>query len=107
MRVFEIEATGIITNTKSDCSKRACSEIKLIIEISLYEVMLSIIKPEPAYRWARCIGNQDIMMDKINESEQDYEWASDIGNRDVMVDMVIELEWIETWNNTLPDDKIS
>ncbi len=42
MRVFEIEATGIITDAKDGCSKRACSEIRLIKEISLNEVMLSI-----------------------------------------------------------------
>ena len=42
MRVFEIEASGIITDAKDGCSKRACSEIRLIKEISLNEVMLSI-----------------------------------------------------------------
>ena len=46
MRVFEIEASGIITNAKSDCSKRACSEITLVKELTLDEVMLSITESE-------------------------------------------------------------
>ena len=83
MRVFEIEASGIITDAKEDCSKRACSEIRLVKGITLHEVMLSITKSEPAYWWARGISNQDIMKSRITESE-----------------------WIECWNTWFPDDKI-
>jgi len=107
MRVFEIEASGIITNAKEDCSKRACSEITLVKEISLDEVMLSITKSEPAYWWAYYIGNRDIMISKIKESEWAYMWARDIGNQDIMKSRVTEHYWIDRWNNRFPDDKIN
>ena len=129
MVVFEIEATGIITDTEDDCSKRACSEITLVKEISLSEVVLSITKSESAYKWARCIGNKDIMINKINESQwaywwalnignQDiminkitesawaYGWARDIGNKDIMKSRVTEPKWITVWNIRFPDNKI-
>ena len=93
MRVFEIEASGIITNAKDDCSKRACSEIRLIKEISLDEVMLSITKSEPAYYWAYYIGNRDIMIDRITESKCAYWWARDMGNIDIMIKHITESEW--------------
>jgi hypothetical protein len=83
MRVFEIEATGVITETDEDCSKRACSEIRLVKEISLNEVMLSITKSQIAYIWARWIGNRDIMKSRITEPR-----------------------WIKLWNYMLPNNKI-
>ena len=107
MRVFEIEASGIITNAKEDCSIRACSEITLVKEISLDEVMLSITKSEPAYWWAYYIGNRDIMISKIKESEWAYMWARDIGNQDIMKSRVTEHYWIDRWNNRFPSDKIN
>ncbi|TXG84135.1 MAG: hypothetical protein E6R13_03435, partial [Spirochaetes bacterium] len=97
MRVFEIEASGIITNAKDGCSKRACSEITLVKEISLYEVMLSITKSEPAYKWAEEIGNRDIMINHIKESEWAYEWARWIGNQDFMITKITESEWAFYW----------
>ncbi len=130
MRVFEIEATGIITEAKEDCSKRACSEITLVKEVSLNEVMLSITKSEPAfwwaeeignrdtminyineskwaYKWAMDIGNQDIMINKITESAWAYGWARDIGNKDIMKSRVTEPKWITVWNIRFPDNKIN
>ena len=129
MRVFEIEASGIITDSEESCSKRACSEIRLIKEIPLDEVMLSITKSQTAYWWARGIGNKDIMIDKITESKWAYLWAYHIGNRDIMIDKitdskwayywaidignrdimksrVTESEWIEKWNNIFSNDQI-
>ena len=97
MRVFEIEASGIITNAKEDCSIRACSEITLVKEISLYEVMLSITKSEPAYKWAEEIGNRDIMINHIKESEWAYWWARDIGNQGIMIDRISEPEYAFYW----------
>ncbi len=112
MRVFEIEASGIITDAKDDCSKRACNEIRLVKEITLHEVMLSITKSEWAYRWARNIGNEDIMIDKINESEWAYTWATVIGNQDIMIDKINESEWAYWWasdigNKDIMIDKIT
>jgi hypothetical protein len=106
MRVFEIETDGIITEAKKDCSKRACSEITLVKELSLEEVMLSINKSKPGYAWARWIGNRDIMVDKITESGWAFHWASNIGNRDIMKSRVTEPYWIYWWNITFPSDKI-
>ncbi len=97
MRVFKIEATGIITDAKDDCSKRACSEIRLVKEISLDEVMLSITKSEPAYWWALNIGNRDIMINHITESEWAYKWAIMIGNKGIMIDRITESEWAYRW----------
>ena len=97
MRVFEIEATGIITDAKDGCSKRACSEITLVKEISLYEVMLSITESEYAFYWARDIGNIDIMINKITESKWAYEWARWIGNQDFMITKITESEWAFYW----------
>ena len=97
MRVFEIEASGMITNAKDDCSKRACSEIKLVKEITLHEVMLSITKSEPAYRWARGIGNKDIVIDKITESKWAYRWALNIGNLDIMINHIKDSELAFWW----------
>ena len=97
MRVFEIEASGIITNANNDCSKRACSEIRLVKEISLDEVMLSITKSEPAFWWAEEIGNEDTMINYINESKWAYKWAYCIGNEDIMIDKITESEWALYW----------
>ena len=83
MRVFEIEASGIITEANGNCSKRACSEIRLIKEIPLDEVMLSITKSQTAYYW-----------------------ALDIGNKDIMKSRVTELHWIIRWNYWFPYDQI-
>ncbi len=129
MRVFEIEASGIITDAKDGYSKRACSEIRLVKELTLDEVMLSITKSEIAYEWARCIGNRDIMINHITGSyyaynwafyigNQDiminhitgsyyaYLWAIDIGNQDIMKSRVTEPKWIDRWNERFPSDKI-
>ena len=103
MRVFEIEASGIITGSDDDCSKRACSEIMLIKEISLNEVMLSISKPETAYWWAERIGNRDIMINLINESEWVYWWARYIGNKDIMIDRINESKYAYQWASNIGD----
>ncbi len=97
MRVFYIEATGIITGTEDDCTKRACSQITLVNELSLDEVMLSITKSETAYYWAKGIGNQDIMINRITESKWACEWARNIGNRDIMINHINESEYAYYW----------
>ena len=50
-----------------------------------------------AYKWALDIGNQDIMIDRITESEWAYKWAYYIGNRDIMIDRITESEWAYYW----------
>ena len=129
MRVFEIEATGIITDAEEGCSKRACSEIRLVKELSLDDVAHSITKSEIAYRWAsgignkdtminhitdskwayrwaRWIGNQDTMINCISDSQYAFYWVMDIGNQDIMKPRVTEPYWIEEWNNRFPNDQI-
>ncbi len=106
MRVFEIEASGVITEAKSDCSKRACSEIRLVKEISLDEVMLSITKSEPAFYWAKNIGNRDIMIDRITESEWAYWWASNIGNQDIMINHITESKYACYWAKKIGNQDI-
>ncbi len=107
MRVFEIEASGIITDAKYDCTKRACSEIRLVKEISLDEVMLSITESEPAYKWARDIGNKNIMINHITESEWVFYWAKNIGNRDIMKSRITGPKWVGIWNYWFPNNKIN
>ena len=106
MRVFEIEATDIITEAKDNCSKRACSEIRLVKEISLDEVMLSITKPEPAYYWAKGIGNKDIMIKHISDSEYACYWALNIGNQDIMINKIKESEWAFWWTRNIGNEDI-
>ncbi len=101
MRVFEIEASGIITDAKDDCSKRACNEIRLVKEITLHEVMLSITKSQTAYEWAWDIGNRDIMINHITESEWAYRWAAVIGNQDIMINHIKDSEWAYRWANNI------
>ena len=50
-----------------------------------------------AYNWAYYIGNRDIMISKIVESEWAYYWALHIGNRDIMIDRIVESEWAYGW----------
>lgn len=97
MRVFEIEATGIITDVEEGCSQRACSEIRLVKELSLDEVILSITDSEYAYLWALNIGNIDIMVDRITESNDAYKWTRDIGNEDIMINHITESEDAYWW----------
>jgi hypothetical protein len=104
MRVFEIEAGGIITEAKDDCSKRACSEIILIKELSLEEVMLSITKSETAFKWAWYIGNREIMINKVTESKWAYAWASWIGDVQLMKPRVIVLQWVDEWNKRFKNE---
>ncbi len=55
-----------------------------------------------AYKWARDIGNQDIMIGRITESKYAYGWAKPIDNRDIMKPRVTE----SYWNDRFPGDKI-
>ena len=106
MRVFEIEASGIITDSEESCSKRACSEIKLVKEIPLDEVMLNITKSQTAYYWAEEIGNRDIMINRITESEWAYKWARWIGSRDITISKIKEAEWAYYWATDLGNQDI-
>ncbi len=53
-----------------------------------------------AYLWARDIGNQDIMIDRITESEYAYWWAKKLGNRDIMIARFPELKDILALNRS-------
>jgi phenolic acid decarboxylase len=59
-----------------------------------------------AYRWARYIGNRDVMIDRITESEYAYRWARDIGDREVMIDRVTESQWTFYWARNIGDQNI-
>ena len=37
-----------------------------------------------AYRWARYIGDREVMIDRVIESYWAYRWAEDIGDKEVM-----------------------
>lgn len=82
MRVFEVEATGLITDPEKDCSKHACSELKLVKELSLEEVKASINTSRQAYLWACYIGDREHMKQYITEPEYAYYWAKCIDSND-------------------------
>lgn len=97
MRVFEIEATGTITEPETDCSKRACSELKLIKELSLEEVKNSINKSEPAYYWACFISEQEHMKQYVTEPEWAFYWAKNIGDQEHMKQYITDSYWAYNW----------
>lgn len=97
MKVYEIEADGIITQSENDCSKRACSQIKLIREISLDELKNSINSSASAYWWARYIGDREYMKQFITKSKLAYTWAIVIGDKEHMKQFVTESKWAYWW----------
>lgn len=103
MRVFEIEANGTITDAKNDCSKRACSEIKLVKELTLTEVRDSITRSQYAFYWAGDIGVQEEMKTKITDSEYAYHWARAIGDQEHMKTKITDSEWAYMWAKYIGD----
>jgi hypothetical protein len=96
MIVCEVQATGY-TDAEEGCSKRTCQSLSIIRQMPLDEVAQHITDSEYAYRWARFIGNKDIMIDRVTESEWAYYWAWYIGNRDTMIDCITDSEWAYLW----------
>lgn len=128
MRVFEIEANGIFTNSTSYCSKLSCTEIKLVKELFLSDIAKLITKSSHALAWAIEIGNRDIviskitnsrdalkwaikignvelMANKINHSRDALEWAIEIGNMDIMIGKINEKLFVDKWLSLWPYDE--
>lgn len=103
IRVFEIEASGVITEPVQDCSKRACSDIKLIRELSFNEMKTHISQSWSAYMWARDIGNRKEMKPLITESEYAYRWAIEIGDKDHMKKFITKSEFAYKWARNIGD----
>lgn len=103
VRVFEIEASGIVTKGHGYDSKRACSELRLVKELTCDEVRDSINKCQPAYLWAMWHGNREEMKKFITESEYAYRWARDIGDREYMRQFVTESEFAHYWGRFIGD----
>ena len=61
------------------------------------EMKQKITDSEHAYNWARNIGNQDEMKQKITESEYAFEWALDIGNQDEMKQKITDSKDAYYW----------
>ena len=73
--------------------------------------MFNNLNSSAAYNWARSIGNNDIMMHKITDSEYALYWGTNIGNKDVMVQK-INSEYAYLWarnvgNRDVMMDKIN
>ena len=47
-----------------------------------------ITESEYAYKWAKYIGNRDVMISKINDSKYAAEWIANIGDKHIMKDKV-------------------
>lgn len=56
-----------------------------------------------AYHWALLIGNNDVMINRINHSKYAYFWAMNIGNNDVMLPKVTEPEYAYYWAANIGD----
>jgi hypothetical protein len=50
-----------------------------------------------AYFWARNIGNQDIMIDRITNSYYAYCWAANLGDRDKIINRIKDPIWAFYW----------
>ncbi len=96
MIICEVQATGY-TDAEEDCSKRTCQRLSIIRRMPLDEVAQHITDSEYAYRWARVIGNRDIMINRITDSENAYRWAMYIGNTDIMIDRVTDSKYAYLW----------
>jgi len=69
-------------------------------------MMHKIVDSQYAIYWVHAYGNKDIMINKINNSEDAYYWAREFGDVDVMKPKVTEKYWIERWNNNFIKNKI-
>jgi hypothetical protein len=96
MIICEVTATGY-TDAENDCSKRTCKTLSIVRQMPLDEVAQHITDSEYAYRWARVIGNRDIMINRITDSEYAYRWARFIGNQDIMIDHITDSHWAYCW----------
>jgi len=104
-RIFEIEASGIITDQENDCTKRSCSEITLVKELSYDEIKQYVTDSEYAYCWTKGIGDQEHMKQYITESKWAYYWASDIGDQEHMKQYVTEPEHACYWARHIGDQE--
>ena len=64
------------------------------------------LNSEAAYLWALNIGNQDVMINKITDSNYAYWWAKDIGNHDIMIDKITDSEDAYYWANVIGNHDI-
>lgn len=103
IRVFEIEASGFITEAEADCSKRACSEIKLVKELSFNEMKTHITQSWAAYMWARDIGDWVYMKPLITEQEWAFEWAREIGDKEHMKQFIKDSKYAYMWARDIGD----
>ena len=68
------------------------------LNIGNHDVMINkITDSQYAYYWALNVGNKDIMIDKITSSEFAYFWALNIGNQDVMINKINDSEYAYLW----------
>ena len=105
MIICEVTATGY-TDAENDCSKRTCQSLSIMRQMPLHEVAQHITESKYAYRWARRIGNTDIMIDRITDSYYAYWWAKNIGNQDIMIDRVTNSEYAYYWAKNIGNTDI-
>jgi len=60
----------------------------------------------PAYEWASCIGDREIMRDHITESQYAFYWANSIGDREIMRERVTDSEYAYFWARNIGDKEI-
>jgi hypothetical protein len=59
-----------------------------------------------AYEWARAIGDNEIMIDRVTEPRWAFSWAINIGDQKIMRDRVTESEWAYKWAKQIGDLEI-
>ena len=64
------------------------------------------LNSKSAFNWGRDIGNHDVMMHKITESEWAYFWAKYIGNHDIMMHKITDPYWAYYWGRDIGNHDI-
>ena len=97
--VLEFDEKDMVLIDSEKCKVKKC---KIVFISENPEGMLQFFDYEnfnsrTAFHWARHIGNQDIMISKIVESEWAYKWAFHIGNRNIMINRITTVEAATDW----------
>ena len=106
--VLEFDEKDMVLIGNDKCKVKKC---KIVFLSENPEGMIKFfdhekINSETAYKWARDIGNKNIMIDKILESRWAYWWGRNIGNRDIMIDRITESERAFWWALDIGDKDI-
>jgi hypothetical protein len=105
--VIEAEEKDIVDIDNEKCKFRTGKILYRGDETGLHQYAATMAtNSESAYYWAKIIGDQEIMRDRVTDSEWAYYWARFLGNRKIMRDRVTESEWAYWWAKDIGDKEI-